>query len=87
MHIGINARIKNVEEDSGQKHTCDTFKGASGKFSFHFKEVCEKCIEYIGKFFIQIREISKILIKNVLEQIVWVISRSSLKIREVSHVC
>ena len=63
------------------------FKGASGKFSFHFKEVCEKCIEYIGKFFIQIKEISKILIKNVLEQIVWVISRSSLKVREVSHVC
>ena len=35
------------------------FKGASGRFSFHFREVNEKCIEYIGKFFIQIREISK----------------------------
>ena len=35
-----------------------SFKGASGRFSFHFTEVNEKCIEYISKYFIQIREIS-----------------------------
>ena len=28
-------------------------------YSFHFREVYLKCIEYIGKFLIQIREISK----------------------------
>ena len=35
------------------------FKGASGRFSFHFREVYEKCIVNIGKYFIQMREISK----------------------------
>ena len=38
---------------------------ASGRFSFHFREVYKKCIEYIGKILgkilIQMREISKFL--------------------------
>ena len=34
-------------------------KRAPGRFSFHFREVYQKCIEYIGKFLIQMREISK----------------------------
>ena len=35
------------------------FKKASGRFFFHFLEVFEKCVEYIGIFFIHFREISK----------------------------
>ena len=31
---------------SGSIHVI-SFKGASGRFSFHFREVYEKCIEYI----------------------------------------
>ena len=29
----------------------------SGRFFFHFREIFEKCIEYIGKFLIHFREI------------------------------
>ena len=39
-------------------HVID-FKRASGRFSFHFREVFKKCTEYIGKLLIQMREISK----------------------------
>ena len=35
------------------------FKRASGRFSFHFREGYQKCIEYIVKFLIQVRETSK----------------------------
>ena len=35
------------------------FKGASGRFFFHFLEFFEKYIEYIRKFFIHFLEISK----------------------------
>ena len=62
-----------------------SFRGASGTIFFQFREVYQKCIEYKGKFFIQMREISKFWSK-VLE-ILWLILGSSLKIREVSHVC
>ena len=40
-------------------HACDKLQKASGRFSFHFREVFQKCIEYIGKFLIQMREILK----------------------------
>ena len=32
------------------------FQGVSGRFSFHFREFYEKCIEYIRKFFIQMEQ-------------------------------
>ena len=32
-----------------------SFKRASGRFSFNFREVYQKCIEHIGKFLIQMR--------------------------------
>ena len=53
MHIGKFCHI-----------SCNTtqvisYKRASGRFSFHFREVFQKCIEYIGKFLIQMREILK----------------------------
>ena len=35
-----------------------SLKRESGRFSFHFREVFQKCIEYIGKLLINIREIS-----------------------------
>ena len=35
-----------------------SFKGASGRFSFYFREVYEKRIENIRKFFIHMREIN-----------------------------
>ena len=54
-----------------------SFKRASGRFSFHFREVYQKCIEYIGKFLIQMREIWKIAKKwYALEEILWLISGS-----------
>ena len=34
-----------------------SFNGASGRFSFHFREVYQKCVEYIETFFIQMRDI------------------------------
>ena len=33
-----------------------SFQEESGRFFFHFREVFEKCIEYIGKFLIYFRE-------------------------------
>ena len=36
-----------------------SLKRASVRFCFHVREVFQKCIEHIGKFLIQIREISK----------------------------
>ena len=48
--------------DIGLVHTCDQFKKASGRFSFHFRETLSKMYYIrisIGKFFIQMREISK----------------------------
>ena len=43
----------------GRLHTCDKFQKGIVRCSFHFREVYQKCIEYIGKFLIQMREISK----------------------------
>ena len=43
-----------------------TFKEESGRFFFHFREVFEKCIEYIGKFLIHFREILNFCQKVVL---------------------
>ena len=63
-----------------------SFKNSTGSFSFHFREVYQKSIEYIRKFFIQMREISKFW-WYVLEEILGLISGSSLKIREGSYVC
>ena len=43
-----------------QSQTCDKFErgiSISEKFSFYFRKIYEKCIEYIKKFFMQIREI------------------------------
>ena len=34
-----------------------SLKEESGRFFFHFREIFEKCIEYIGKFLIHFREI------------------------------
>ena len=52
-------------------------KRESGRFSFHFREVFQKCIEYIGKLLIYIREISQFCKKlYVLEEILGLISRS-----------
>ena len=34
-----------------------TLKEASGRFFFHFREVFEKCIDYIGKFLVHFLEI------------------------------
>ena len=38
-------------------HACDKFQKDIKGFSFHFTEVFHKCVEYIGKFLIQMREI------------------------------
>ena len=40
-------------------HTCDKLQKGIREISFHFREVFQKCIEYIGKFLIQMREILK----------------------------
>ena len=37
--------------------------------AFHFREVFQKCIEYIGKLLIQIREISLFCKKLCIEEI------------------
>ena len=55
-----------------------SLKEESGRFFFHFREVFEKCIEYIGKFLIHFREI---FVKKwfILEEIcpfLWFISWS-----------
>ena len=44
-----------------------SLKLASGRtfISFHFREVFEKCIEYIGKFFVHYREKVNFLEKEV----------------------
>ena len=34
-----------------------SLKEKSGRFFFHFREIFEKCIEFIGKFLIHFREI------------------------------
>ena len=34
-----------------------SLKEESGRFFFHFREICEKCIECIEKFLIHFREI------------------------------
>ena len=34
-----------------------SLKEESGRFFFYFREIFEKCIEYIGKFLIHFREI------------------------------
>ena len=34
-----------------------SLKWASGRFFLHFREIFEKCIEYIGKFLVHFREI------------------------------
>ena len=34
-----------------------SLKWASGRFSLHFREIFEKCIEYVGKFLVHFREI------------------------------
>ena len=36
-----------------------SLKVASGRFFFHFREVFEKCIDYIGKFLVHFREVLK----------------------------
>ena len=36
-----------------------SLKVASGRFFFHFREVLEKCIDYIGKSLVHFREILK----------------------------
>ena len=36
-----------------------SLKKESGRLSIHFREFFQKCIKYIGKLLIQIREISK----------------------------
>ena len=36
-----------------------SLKVASGRFFFHFREVFEKCIGYIGKFLVHFREVLK----------------------------
>ena len=54
-----------------------SLKRASGRFSFHFREVYQKCIEYIGKFIIQKRKILNFGKKwYVLEEILELISGS-----------
>ena len=68
-----------------------TFEEESGRFFFHFREVFEKCIEYIGKFLIHFREIL-----NFCQKVVFFIKNFyqfygsfpgvSLMMREVSHV-
>ena len=40
-----------------------SLKVASGRFFFHFREVFEKCIDYIGKFLVHFREVLKFLEK------------------------
>ena len=42
-----------------------SFKEESGRFCFHFREVFEKCIDYIGKFLIHFREILNFCYKVV----------------------
>ena len=54
-----------------------SYEKPSGGFSFHFREVFQNCIKYIGKFLIQIREISKVGKKwYVFEEILGFISGS-----------
>ena len=45
--------------------TDDKFHQASQRFSFHFREIYETCIEYVRKFFMQIREIYNFGVKVV----------------------
>ena len=40
-----------------------SLKEKSGRFFFHFREIFEKCIEYIGKFLIHFREILNFCVK------------------------
>ena len=68
------------------------FKEESGRISFHFREVFEKCIEYIGEFLIHFREILNFCRKVVLflqkfYQFYGSFPGDSLMMREVSHVC
>ena len=47
-----------------------SFKRESGRFSYHFREVFQKCKEYIGKLLIHIREIFQFCKKlYILEEI------------------
>ena len=36
-----------------------SLKVESGRFFFHFREVFEKCIDYIAKFLVHFREVLK----------------------------
>ena len=68
-----------------------SFKEESGRFFFHFREIFEKCIEYIGKFLIHFREILNFCQKVVLflknfHQFYGSFPGVSLMMREVSHV-
>ena len=63
-----------------------SFKGAPGRFSFHFSEY-EKCIEYIRKFrWGRFQNFGKKWYILDFFFFFLLISGSSLKIREVSHV-
>ena len=42
-----------------------SLKEKSGRFFFHFREIFEKCIDYIGKFLIHFREILNFCLKVV----------------------
>ena len=46
-------------------HTCDKFQGHQGDFPFISGRFIKKCIEYIGKFLIKMREISKFWLKAI----------------------
>ena len=41
-----------------------SLKEESGRFSLHFREIFEKCIEYIGKFLIHFREVLSFRLKS-----------------------
>ena len=62
-------------------------KRESGKFSFHFWDVFQKFIDYIGKLLIRFRDISKFCKKfYVLDKFKGSCQGVSLTIRECSHV-
>ena len=56
--VQVSLRILAVSPEP--PHACDKFQKGIGRFSFHFREIYKKCIEYIGRFLIQIMEISKL---------------------------
>ena len=72
-----------------QSQTCDKFErgiSISEKFSFYFRKIYEKCIEYIKKI-LHADQGDKTTCSIFLEKKLRLKSASALKMRALSHVC